>query len=78
MSAGPLPPAERRAYQRGYTAGKRLIDHRLGQAWACAAAATRLFESLVEGLVLQGLTLDAVLDAQIAGEKARFGGVPQL
>lgn len=57
-------PDERRGYARGYSRGRRAGTER-------AEAAVYLLECLVEGLVLQGVSLDAVLDAQFAGAKAR-------
>lgn len=58
-------PDERRGYARGYSRGRRAGDER-------AEAATWLLECLISGLVLQGVSLDAVLDTQLAGAKARL------
>lgn len=68
---GPPGPDERRWYQRGYTAGRRRIERETYDGDQRAASAVYLFECLVEGLVLQGVTLDAVIDAQLAGAMAR-------
>lgn len=55
---------ELRGYGRGYTAGRRNGETR-------AEAATYLFGCLVDGLVASGVSIDAILDLQIAGAKAR-------
>lgn len=68
---GPASPDERRGYQRGYAAGRRGLERRTAVREDVSAAAIYLFECLVEGLVLQGVTLDAIIDAQLAGAMAR-------
>lgn len=56
---------EVRGYARGYSAGRRKGDERAG-------AALELLECTIAGLQAQGVSLDAILDLQLEGAKARL------
>lgn len=72
--SGPRSPDELRGYGRGYEAGRRRNILDVAAEARRTKAATFLFECLVDGLTMQGVSLDAILDAQIAGAKARLSG----
>lgn len=74
--SGPPSREERRAYARGYVAGRHRRDRDVDALTDRADAAVELFECLVDGLIVQGLTLDEVLDAQLLGAQARRGPIP--
>jgi hypothetical protein len=72
-----MSPDEQRGYAKGYSAGKRRKDRdkaadqvRATAAQERAASAMHLYETLVSGLQIKGLSLDTILDAQVAGMMA--------
>lgn len=69
--SGPATPDYRAGYSRGYLAGQRRRERETSIDHGRATSATVLFETLVSGLVIQGLSLDDILDAQLAGMKAK-------
>lgn len=62
-------PEERRAYSKGYAAGRRRTAGEVASDQGRGASAEALFVYLVDGLILQGLSLDEILDAQLIGAK---------
>lgn len=62
---------EQRGYSRGYAAGRRRLERETRGEADRTTAAMKLFEVLVDGLILRGMTADEILDAQLDGMKVQ-------